>query len=243
MTLQRCRKETALGNGGGSMAAKTRVLLIDDHPVVRTGCRALLGRRPNLKLLEAGGGADGLRLNLSQQPAIVILDLGLNDVGGFDILKRLGEDNPSCRVLIFTMYEDAVSAARALEAGAKGYVTKTDGPSVLLDAVDTLLAGKSYLSHAIAQKLALMRLRAGDNPLRALTSREIDVMRLLGSGKSAAEIAGDLNLSYRTVANVISLIKRKLHVRTAAGLCRLAVECTGAQRDIGLPVSGLPIAR
>jgi DNA-binding NarL/FixJ family response regulator len=206
------------------MTEKLRTLLIDDHAVVRAGCRLLLERRENIELIEASTGQDGLRLALETRPHLVILDLGLRDMSGFEIVSRLAAEIPESRVLIFTMYEDAVFAARAMEAGAKGFVTKNEGPDVLLEAVDALAKGKIFLSHGMAQKLALMNIRAGDDPLRDLTSREIDVFRLLGTGKSAAEIAESLNVSYRTVANTISLIKRKLNVATTARLLHMAVE-------------------
>lgn len=206
------------------MTAVLHALLIDDHAVVRAGCRALLQRRDDIELTEASNGQEGLRLALARQPDLIILDLGLRDISGFEILSRLATELPKSRILIFTMYEDAVFAARALKAGARGYVTKNEGPEIFLEAIETLAQGKIYLSHAMAQRVALMNVSVGDDPLRELTSREIDVFRLLGSGKSASEIAADLNISYRTVANTISLIKRKLNVSTTGRLLHMAVE-------------------
>lgn len=206
------------------MNATLHALLIDDHAVVRAGCRVLLQRRDDVELTEASGGQEGLRLAFEHRPDIIILDLGLRDMSGFEILNRLVAELPKSRILIFTMYEDAVFAARAIEAGARGYVTKNEGPDIFLEAIEALSQGKIYLSHAMAQRVALMNIRAGDDPLRELTSREIDVFRLLGSGKSASEIAVNLNISYRTVANTISLIKRKLNVSTTGRLLHMAVE-------------------
>jgi two-component system, NarL family, invasion response regulator UvrY len=204
--------------------AACRVLLIDDHAVVRAGCRLLLQRRAEIAILEASSGAEGLRLAAAHQPQLVVLDLSLGDGSGFDIMQRLRAESPATQILVFSMHEDPVTAARAMESGAAGYASKNDGPDTFLDAVDTVLRGDVYLSRAMAQKLALRHIRAGDNPLRSLTRRELDILRLFGAGESLAEIADALQLSYRTVANGVSQIKRKLNVATNARLLRLAID-------------------
>ncbi len=206
------------------MRAASRILLVDDHAVVRAGCRLLLQRRGEVELFEASTGAEGLRLTAEHRPDLVVLDLGLNSTSGFDILQRLRSADMAAHVLVFTMHEDPIFAARAMEAGAEGYVSKNDGPEIFLDAVDTVLRGDIYLSRTMGQKLALMQLRAGDNPLRSLSRRELDVLRLFGTGKSLSEIADDLKLSYRTVANTVSHIKHKLNVATTSRLLRIAID-------------------
>ena len=195
------------------MAKPVTVLIIDDHAVVRAGCRLLLQHR-DWEILEATTGKDGLDLNLHNQPELIVLDLGLPDAGGLDILKKLLLDNSQTRVLIFTMHEDPVLALRALEGGANGYITKGDGPDSFVEALDEILQGGHYLSRVVAQKVALMNIRSGDHPLKDLTAREIDVLQLLGCGKGLDEIASALQISYRTVANTVSIIKRKLNVTT-----------------------------
>jgi two-component system, NarL family, invasion response regulator UvrY len=204
--------------------APCRILLVDDHAVVRAGCRLLLQRRAGTEIIEAGSAAEGVRLAAGHQPQLVVLDLGLGDGSGFDIMQRLRTDGPATRILVFTMHEDPVMAARALEAGAAGYASKNDEPDTFLDAVDTVLRGEIYLSPAMARKLALHQIRAGDNPLRSLSRRELEILRLFGAGESLAEIADALQLSYRTVANGVSVIKRKLNIATNARLLRLAIE-------------------
>jgi two-component system, NarL family, invasion response regulator UvrY len=201
-----------------------RVLLIDDHAVVRAGCRLLLQRRAEIAILEASNGAEGVSLAAEHQPQLIVLDLSLGDGSGFDIMQRLRAESPGTRILVFSMHEDPVTAARAVESGAAGYASKNDGPDTFLDAVDTVLRGDFYLGRAMAQKLALRQIRAGDNPLRSLSRRELDVLRLFGAGESLAEIADELQLSYRTVANSVSQIKRKLNVATNARLLRLAID-------------------
>jgi two-component system invasion response regulator UvrY len=204
--------------------APCRILLIDDHAVVRAGCRLLLQRRPEIELHEAGSSAEGVQLNAKLHPHLIVLDLSLGGISGFEILQRLRSDNPSAHILVFTMHEDPVFATRAIEAGAAGYASKNDGPDTFLDAVDTVLRGEVYLSRTMAQKLALRHIRAADHPLRSLSRRELDVLRLFGTGESLAEIADELKLSYRTVANSVSQIKRKLNVATNARLLRLAID-------------------
>jgi two-component system, NarL family, invasion response regulator UvrY len=223
------------------MTAKHSILIIDDHAVVRAGCRLLLDQREGAGLIEASTGEEGLRLNSERKPGLIILDLGLKDASGLELIKQIRAANSRGAVLIFTMYEDPVLAVRAMESGASGYVTKNEGPAVFLAAVDQLLNGGSYLSHGMAQKIALLNIRSGQHPLRGLTAREIDVLRLLGEGKSPNEIASALNISYRTVANTIALMKRKLGVATTGLLIRTAIEqtnpspCPSPARGEGTP--------
>jgi DNA-binding NarL/FixJ family response regulator len=204
------------------MTKPLRILIIDDHAMLRAGCSALFARWPETEVVEAASGDEGLTLALSNPPDVVLLDLNLPGIGGFDVLKRLTTDIPAARVVVFSMYEDPVFAARAIQMGAKSYITKADRPETLLDALEAVLRGEDYLSHRMAQKLAIMELRSGDTPLRLLTQRELDVLRLYASGKSLGEIAGILDIGYRTVANVIALIKRKLNVTTTAKLVLVA---------------------
>ena len=169
------------------MKAASRILIIDDHAIVRAGCGVLFTRWPGIEVVEAGNGEEGLKLALSSPPDVVVLDLNLPGTSGFDVLKRFRAELPSVRVIVFSMYEDPVFAARAIQMGAKSYISKADGPETLLDAFQAVLRGEDYLSHRMAQKLAIMELRAGDTPLRSLTQRELDVLRLFASGKSSAK--------------------------------------------------------
>jgi DNA-binding NarL/FixJ family response regulator len=199
-------------------------LLIEDHPIVRAGCRRVLQGREGLDIIEASTAAEGARLHRERRPDLVILDLSLPDANGLDLLRELRAANAATKILVFSMYEDAAFVARALEAGAAGYVTKNDDPDTLLDAVDKALQGGIHLGHALAQKLALRQLRPAEDPLRALSPRERQVLDLLGAGCNLSEIAARLAISYRTVANVSSQLKGKLGVGSASALIKLAVE-------------------
>ncbi len=200
------------------------ILLIEDHPVVRAGCRRLLESRWGQAVVEAQTGAEGLRAAAECRPAVIVLDLNLPDAGGLDMVGRLLAQAPGARILIFSMYEDPIFAARALEAGALGYVSKNDDPEAFVEAVEKIAAGGTYLSHAVAQKIALMSLKGSDNPLRGLTRRELDLLHLLAKGMSLNEIAAQLGISYRTAANIASNIKGKLNLSTTAELVKLALE-------------------
>src|SRR5260221_2713698 len=175
-------------DGGRRVMEPCRILLIDDHAVVRAGCRVMLQLRAVIEIIEAGSAAEGVRLNAEHRPQLIVLDLGLGDGSGFDIMQRLRADGRAAPILVFTMHEDPVMAARAMKSGAAGYASKNDGPDTFLDAVDTLLRGDIYLSPAMAQKLAPRQIRPGDNPRRSLSRPELDALRLFGAGKNLAEI-------------------------------------------------------
>jgi two-component system, NarL family, invasion response regulator UvrY len=206
------------------MSATPDILIVDDHAVVRAGCRLLLAQGGHSAVAEAGSGAEGLKLNTELLPRLVILDLELKDASGLDLIREIRAANPGGSVVIFTMHEAPAMAARAMESGASAYVSKNEGPGVFLEAVNTVLSGGIYLSHAMAQRIALQNIRSASHPLRGLTAREVEVLRLVGQGKSANEIAAALTIGYRTAANAISLIKRKLNAPTTGRLVRIAME-------------------
>lgn len=201
-----------------------RVLLIEDHPIVRSGCRRLLQRRDGIEVIEASTAADGLAQCETAAPDVVVLDLNLPDMSGFALLARIRAGTPDTPVVVFSMYEDPAFVARALDAGARGYIAKSDDPDVLADAVEAVAKGDIYLGAAVARKVALMNLRGARGRLDALSAREMDVMALLRDGKSVTEIAADLNTSYRTAANTVAQLRTKLDVPSTAALIKLALE-------------------
>lgn len=217
-----------------STGAPRLILLIEDHPIVRAGCRRVLQSRAGIMLIEANCAAEGLRLNREQRPDLIVLDLNLPDANGLDLLRQLRGETPSAKVLVFSMYEDPTFVAHALEAGATGYVAKNDDPDMLLEAIDSVAQGRTYLGHTVAQGLALMNLRGSGGVLASLSPREREVLELLGEGRSLSEISARLEISYRTVANISSQLKHKLGVATASALVKLAVE----HRRAGVLTSG-----
>ncbi len=209
------------------MNERTRILLIEDHPIVRDGCLRILARRADFDAMEASSATAGLAANRSFSPDVIILDLELPDVGGLEVIKELLRENPSTRIVIFSMYEAATFVTRALERGARGYVTKNDDPNAILHAIDKVLSGAVFLCQSVAQNLALANLEPAEDPLRALSDRERQVVTLLGEGKDLSEIAASLTIGYKTAANIVSAVKQKLHIGTSPALIKFAVELKG----------------
>lgn len=205
-----------------------KLLIVDDHAVVRAGLRRLLAAGSGVtEFLEAGTGRAVLPLVRGHRPEIVLLDLNLPDIGGLELLRRLRAEVPPPRVLVFTMHADPVFAARALEAGAAGYLSKTADPAELVEAVARLARGGRYVEREIAQALAVQESEA---PWRDLTPRELEILRLLREGGDLAGIAAAVGVSYKTVANTCLRIKAKLGVRRTADLVRLALRMEAAER-------------
>ena len=200
-----------------------RVLLVDDHAVVREGYKRLLEKRGDIAVIgEAANATDAYEQFCKLAPQIVVMDIALPGVSGIDAMRRILAREPETRVLIFSMYEDAIFANRALRAGACGYVTKASAPNVLVEAVHAVARGKRYISTDIAQKLALRNVVADTEANDGLSAREFEVLRLLVQGLSVRDIAQSMGLNPKTVANHQSAIKQKLGADTAVQLLRIA---------------------
>jgi DNA-binding NarL/FixJ family response regulator len=200
-----------------------KILLVDDHAIVRAGLKRLLSSLSDPEIAEAANGRDALIRYRESRPDVVILDFNLPGIGGLELLQRLMIEDATACVLVFSMHAEAIYASRALQAGAKGYVSKNAAPDELLVAVRKLADGGRYIEHEIAQELALQSAPEG-HPLHHLTERDLEIMRLLGEGRSLAEIADDLGVGYKTIANTCSQIKAKLGVARTADLIRLSIE-------------------
>lgn len=207
-----------------SNTAKTTVLLVDDHAVVREGYRRLLERTHDISVVaEAGNGEEAYQRFVTHAPDVVVMDITLPGMGGIEVARRILAREPQAKIVMFSMHEDVVFSSRALQTGARGYVTKSSAPEVLVEAVRLVAAGKLYISHDMAQELAVQMLPGNENPFQALSAREFEVFRLLVGGHSVAEIAKILSLSYKTVANHQSNIRQKLDVSNTAQVVRMAM--------------------
>jgi DNA-binding NarL/FixJ family response regulator len=205
------------------MSDAVTVLLVDDHAVVREGYRRLLERGGNIEVIGEADDADtAVERFGALAPQVVVMDIALPGVSGIEVMRRMLATNPATRVLIFSMYEDAIFANRALEAGAGGYVTKASAPNVLVEAVLTVARGKPYLSAEIAQALARRNAVAEAASADALSAREFEVLRLVVQGLSIKDIAKTLGLTPKTVSNHQSAIKQKLGAESAVQLVRIA---------------------
>jgi DNA-binding NarL/FixJ family response regulator len=206
-----------------SQEGAVTVLLVDDHAVVREGYRRLLENSPSIRVV--GEAADAQSAYLAWQehrPQVTVMDISLPGASGIEALRRIRSRDPDARVLMFSMYEDAVFAARALQAGARGYVTKAAAPQVLVEAVLAIAAGKPYIVAPVAQELALRSLSPSGDAAEALSPREFEVLRMLVDGKPVGEIARSLGLTAKTVANHQSALRQKLGAGTAVQLLQAA---------------------
>ncbi len=198
------------------------ILLVDDHTLVRAGLKRLLTALEPGEIFEAANGRDALGLLRAHNPALVILDLNLPGLGGLELMRRMIQAGAG-RILVLTMHAEPLYAKRALDAGAAGYMTKNASPDELLTAVSRVTAGGRYVEAELAQSIAAPG-AIGLQSLDELTSRELEIMRLLAAGSSLAEIAGAIGVGYKTVANNCSQIKSKLGVSRTSDLVRLAIE-------------------
>ena len=201
-----------------------RILIVDDHPIVASGCRALLAGKPDITVLEAADAESGEAAFVAERPDICILDINLPGVSGFELARRILARDGSARIIMFSMNDDPIFAARAIEAGAKGYVSKSGDPGDLVEAIGKVATGGVFLPSAIAQGIAFAGPGLAENPLTKLTQREIEILRLLGAGKSLSEIAWLVHSSYKTIANSSSIMRQKLGLRSSAELVRFAIE-------------------
>lgn len=201
-----------------------RILLVDDHAIVREGYRALLAKQPGLQVVaEAADGVEAYQRFKDCNPDVVITDLSLPGISGLEVISRIKQRNAAAKILVFSMHQNPSFAMQATRAGALGYVTKSSPPEVLLRAIHDVHAGRLTLSADIAQALALEKLGGERIALETLTVREFEILRLLVEARTIEDIAQTLNISQKTVCNCHYLIKRKLGVASDIELTRLAI--------------------
>lgn len=202
----------------------TRVLLVDDHAVVRMGYKTLMETTGEVEIVaEVGSGEEAIRVHGEVKPQVTIMDLSLPGISGLEAIRRIVAKNPDARILAFSMHEDLVFVEQALQAGATGYISKSSAPTILLDAVKSVADGSIYLDPDIAQKLAFQKARGAGFSLSSLSTREFEIFCMLADGQPVPEIAEKLALSSKTVANYITQLKNKLEVSSLAELTRLAI--------------------
>ncbi|MGA2614731.1 MAG: response regulator transcription factor [Spirochaetia bacterium] len=211
------------------MAKPVTFLVVDDHPVFRQGLVALIRSTDRYQVCgEAGSAAEAQEALQSSVPDIALVDISLVGQNGLDLVRTLKASHPSMLILIISMHDEVVYAERALKAGARGYVMKQEAASVMLDAIQTVLSGKIYVSAAMRDRLLetmFNRREENEAPsVERLSDRELEVLERIGQGYGAAEIAKMLNLSVKTVNAYRDHIKEKLQVDGAGDLRRFAVK-------------------
>jgi DNA-binding NarL/FixJ family response regulator len=203
-----------------------KVLIVDDHEVVRDGVKRLLDEQPGaISCGEAGTAEEALRMALAEDWDAVVLDLSFSGKGGLEVLKELKQSRPRLPVLVLTMHSEEQYARRAFKAGAAGFITKDSPRAELSRAIHKVLEGGKYLSPALAEKLIVDLERGVDRPPdETLSDREFQVMRLIASGKTLSEIAGLLSLSDKTISTYRARLMEKMRMRTNAELTHYAIQ-------------------
>jgi DNA-binding NarL/FixJ family response regulator len=209
---------------------RRRLVIVDDHPIVRLGIRQVIEAERDLEVCgEADSAPAALALVKQVQPELAVADLSLAEGNGLELIRALRESLPGLSILVISVHDEMLYAERVLRAGARGYIMKREAITGLIGAIRTVLAGRVYLSEGMAQAV-LERLGQKDtspeNPLAGLTDRELEVFELIGRGLSTASIARQLGLSIKTVETYRSNIRTKLNLKDAAELVRFATTWT-----------------
>ena len=206
-----------------------RLLIVDDHPLVRSGLKALITMEDDLDVCgEAEDQQEAMEAIAADMPDVVLVDISLKNSNGLNLLREIGQTYPDLTTLAVSMHDEYTYAIRCLKAGAKGYIMKQEGTEKILEAIRAVLAGKTYLSPAMTQaavdQLGAGKTPAGASPIEALSNRELELFQLTGQGKEIAEIAEIMNISPRTVEVHRSHIKKKLGLRTSTDIFQMAYE-------------------
>jgi two-component system invasion response regulator UvrY len=200
------------------------VLLVDDHELVRAGFRRLIEDSDKFTVIaEAGSGEQAVQDYVKLNPDVVVMDISMPGIGGIGAVERIIARDPDACILILSVHEDSIFTARALQAGAKGFIPKRSAPEEMIKAVEQVAQGKMCIEPQIAQKIAMQKLTGSDSVLDVLSQREFEVFRLLAEGETVNNIAEILSLSPKTVGTHHTNIKQKLDVSNSAELARLAI--------------------
>jgi two-component system, NarL family, invasion response regulator UvrY len=207
------------------MPETIKIILVDDHTVVRAGFRMLLSTADNMDVIaEADRGEQAIQLYQELKPDIMVMDLSMPGIGGLETIRRILLRDPQARVLVFSVHHEQVYVQRALSAGAKGYITKNSAAERLIKAIEMIMQGEGYIEKGLL-KQAPQQNSAHDYQavIAEFSAREFDIFSLLAQGVTVQKIAGQLCLGQKTVANYATQIKRKLQVQTTAELAHVAV--------------------
>ncbi|WP_409560394.1 response regulator [Hyphomicrobium sp. MC8b] len=200
-----------------------KILIVDDHGVVREGLRKLFVAHFEADVLETSGIEEALTVYRQERPDVVVLDLNLEGAGGLEVLRQILAADGNARVVVFSMHHEPIYAVRALRGGARGYVSKSAPVEELIAAIRKVRAGEQYIDRDLASRIAVSQI-SSDDPLQSLSIREVEILRMLGQGKSMTAISESLGIAYKTVANICTQMKVKLGVDRTADLIRLAIE-------------------
>ncbi len=212
---------------GGTNGAMIRVLLADDHHIVRAGLSRMVAEADGIEVAaEAADGMAALKAVREQTPDVAVIDISMPGMDGLEVVARLRAEQPDLPILILTMHEEEQYVVRAIEAGAMGYVTKQSAPEQLVEAIRKVHSGGRYLTEEVSETLALRVARGmdGKSLLDTLSTRELQVLRRLAKGHTNREIANAYNISIKTVDTYRSRLLKKLNLRNNAELSRFAIQ-------------------
>jgi DNA-binding NarL/FixJ family response regulator len=217
-----------------SEPAKKRVLIVDDHPMMRQGLAQLINNEPDLSVVwEADNAGQALDALSSNNPDLVIADISLPDKNGLELIKDIRVICPGASILVVSMHDETLYAERVLRAGARGYIMKQQGGKKLMEAIRQVLKGQIYVSEKMSATILEIfsgrRTESESSPVGRLSDREFEVFQFIGEGKSTRDIAEKLHLSVKTVEVHRANIKEKLALKTATDLVRYAVRWTEAE--------------
>ncbi len=206
------------------MTSKLKLMLVDDHAVVRGGFKVLLQTWNDVEVVaEASSGEEALQLYENCRPDVVVMDIAMAGMGGIEAIKRMVAKDPNARVLSLSAHEDTSYSKRALQAGALGYLSKRTAPEVLIDAIRLVAQKKRFIDPVIAQRMAMQDLDGEESPIEKLSPREFEVFIQLARGQSVAQISDTLNLSASTVGTHLYKIKQKLQLSNQSEMTLLAM--------------------
>ena len=207
------------------MNKKIKIILVDDHAVVRAGVRRLLEQEPLFDVIgEAESGEKAYQLFGELNPDVMVMDLSMPGMGGLEAIRRILMRDEKAKILVLSMHEDLSFANQALKLGAKGYLIKNTLGDDLVKAIEAISQGEIFLSDEIAKKIAVSSIDGGQDPIHDLSAREFEIFRLLAEGFEVDAIATTLNISSKTVSNYQTAIKQKLNVHTPVELIRYAIK-------------------
>ncbi len=214
--------------------ARRRILVVDDHPILREGLLQSINRERDLMVCgEAENAHQALGAISKLKPDLVLVDIGLPGKSGFELVKDVRTVHPEVPVLVLSMHDESLYAERVLRAGARGYIMKHERPAKLIEAIRSVLSGKAYVSEKMASRILDVfsgrRPKGSSVPLERLTDREFEILELIGRGKSSHEIAKALHLSVKTVDTHRTHLKGKLNLKSALQLTHYAVCWVGGQ--------------
>ena len=209
------------------MNTPINIILVDDHAIVRAGFRMLLATEDSINVIaEAERGEQACQLYIELQPDVMVMDLSMSGIGGLEAIRRICHRDSNAKILVFSVHDESVYIDRAINAGAKGYISKNAHPDILIEAIQRVAAGSLYIEHGLL-KLSSEHLISDETDYKAiiesLSAREFDVFLLLAKGYTAHKIADELCLGYKTIANYGTQVKSKLKVSTVAELVHIAI--------------------